>query len=72
MDAFGGEDAALVLFDWLATFTTSDEFERLGPAEKRVLWDLESTLESEIPSVVAPDYREVLAQARARIAAGEG
>lgn len=59
-------DEALVLFALVARLNGSDlAFE--DPAEQRVLWDLESALESALASVVANDYDERLSQSRDRV-----
>lgn len=61
-------DEALVLFDWLER---SGDF--LGPsafedqAEQRVLWDLESLLESKLNEHLATDYAHRLLEARRRV-----
>lgn len=60
-----GLDQALVLADWLARTSRSDQpaaFE--DQAEQRALWDLEAALESQLPEVFALDYKERLRYAR--------
>ena len=62
------DDQALVFFDWLSRFTESNAFDALPEHERRVLWDLEASLESTLPQVLAGDYQDALAAASARIA----
>ncbi len=61
------DDEALVLFEWLARNDDADSYRVEDQAELRVLWDLQAQLESALPGVLAPDYRELLAGARARV-----
>jgi len=65
-------DEAVVLFEWLARFNKEDKHEFVDQAEKRVLWDLEAMLESQLPEPIAGNYDEVLAAARARVRDAEG
>jgi hypothetical protein len=61
-------DQALVLFEWLARTGSADqpaEFE--DQAEQRVLWDLESALESVLTEPFREDYRSLVETARARL-----
>lgn len=61
-------DQALVLFEWLARTGAADQpaaFE--DQAEQRVLWDLESALESVLTEPLREDYRELVETARARL-----
>jgi hypothetical protein len=61
-------EQALVLFEWLARTGAGEQpavFE--DQAEQRVLWDLESALESVLTEPLREDYRELVAAARARI-----
>jgi hypothetical protein len=63
-------DCALVLFDWLATASDSDQLATFAdPAEQRALWYLEATLESLLAEPFASDYGEIVDQARARLMA---
>jgi len=61
------QDEALVLFEWVARFnkTRAPAFE--DQAEERVLWDLESRLESALVEPFRKDYADALASARARV-----
>jgi hypothetical protein len=67
---FGSADAVLVFFDWLARFNSSRDFEKLGTAERRVLWDLEATLEAIVAEAVSRDYKASVREARTRISYG--
>jgi len=60
-------DEALVLFEWVTRFnkTRSPAFD--DQAEERVLWDLESRLESALAEPFRKDYAAALAGARARV-----
>ena len=60
-------DEALVLFEWVSRFnkTRTPVFE--DQAEERVLWDLESRLESALVEPFRKDYAEALASARGRV-----
>lgn len=61
-------DEALVLLDWLAT---ENEIEKVAvePSVRQTLWSLEAVLESVVGAVVAGDYAQQVAQARARLTA---
>ncbi|KAB1864032.1 hypothetical protein [Microbacterium algeriense] len=56
-------DHALVLFEWLSSRDERD-FSSAHPAEQRVLWDLESQLETKLPMLFDPDYAERVDRAR--------
>ena len=58
-------DEALVFFDWLRRFnhTGTKSFE--DQAEQRVLWDIESMLESALVEPLDANYDILLATARA-------
>jgi hypothetical protein len=60
-------DEALVLFDWLARFNQSDKSTFEDTAEQRVLFDLESKLESSLALAFEPNYKGLLADARDRL-----
>ncbi len=59
-------DEALVLFEWLARFNAADH-EFADQAEQRVLWDLESMLESTLAAPLSPHYSALLSSARERV-----
>lgn len=56
-------DHALVLFEWLSSRDERD-FSSAHPAEQRVLWDLESQLETKLPMLFDADYAQQLDRAR--------
>jgi hypothetical protein len=61
-------DEALVLFDWLTRFNQAehpDLFE--AQAEQRALWNLEAILDKSLVELLAPNYKELLDEARARL-----
>jgi hypothetical protein len=58
---------ALVLFDWLSRL---DDGEALSPdrqAEQKVVWSLEGQLEKLLHEPLAPNYQEILDQARREV-----
>jgi hypothetical protein len=63
------KDEALVLFEWC----TSIDLSGCGPenesAEQRVLWKIESQLEKLLVEPFAPNYRELVENAKRRILA---
>ena len=64
-------DQALVLFEWLARTGASAQpapFE--DQAEQRLLWDLESALETVLTEPLRADYRALVEQARERLQDG--
>ncbi|BCW60266.1 MULTISPECIES: hypothetical protein [Micrococcaceae] len=62
------EDQALVLFDWLCHLNDGKAPVVTHQAEKRVLWDIQSDLESVLVAPFEANYTELLAQARYRVA----
>lgn len=61
-------DHAIVLFEWLArTSAAGLPVNFADQAEQRALWTLESDLEALLPEVLADDYRERVAEARASV-----
>jgi hypothetical protein len=58
---------ALVLVDWLIVFDDSDAAPPLDSAERRVLWRIEGRLHQLMGELFAPNYRELLENARARV-----
>ncbi|MEV7799258.1 hypothetical protein AB0O14_09230 [Microbacterium foliorum] len=58
---------ALVLYEWLARDKSS---QHASGAERRVLWDIEAQLESELPMLFDADYQDQVARARNDIEAG--
>lgn len=60
-------DEALLLFEWVSRFNKTRTLAFEDQAEERVLWDLESHLESTLVDPFGKDYADELARARARI-----
>jgi len=60
-------DEALVLLEWLSRFNRSEDRRFDHPAEQRVLWDMESMLESRLVAPFDPNYRDLLAIAREKV-----
>ena len=60
------QDEALVLFEWLSR-TSDEERHCEEQSEQTVLWTLENLLESVLVEPLMPDYRSLLAAARARV-----
>ena len=58
------EDQALIFFDWLVRVNQRGEVNVEDQAEERVLWDLESMLEKQLPVVLESDYDARLSAAR--------
>ncbi|WP_197429140.1 hypothetical protein [Microbacterium sp. CCH5-D1] len=54
---------ALVLFEWLAAANESDALV-VDEAQRRVLWDLESQLETKLVEPFLPGYRALVDEAR--------
>lgn len=66
------EDQALVFFEWLARVDEQGAFPIEDPAEEQVLWRLHAQLEKALSGPFKADYRELVAQARARVRASFG
>jgi hypothetical protein len=62
---------ALVLFEWLASLDASQIPLFAHPSEEKVLWKIEGQLESVLPEPFAPNYRELLTQARRAVESGK-
>ncbi len=58
---------ALVLFDFLARFNEHNDFLFEDPVERKVLWDIESTLEKSLIEPLRSDYRLLVKQAREEV-----
>lgn len=66
------EDEAVVLFEWLHRVNTQSQVQFTDQAERRVLWDLEASLESSNQGLFAGDYAERVKLARERVRDQEG
>ena len=62
---------ALVLFEWLANADALEPSVFQHPGEEKVLWKLEGQLESALTEPFAANYRDILAEARRSVEAGE-
>lgn len=60
-------DFALVLLALVARLNQSDDLVFEDQAEQRALWDLESLLESVLPTVVSVDFVSAVEAARSRL-----
>lgn len=60
-------DEALVLYDWLTRFNQEADSGCVDQAEQRVLFDLESMLETALVAPFQDDYAKLLAQARSKV-----
>jgi hypothetical protein len=61
-------EESLVLIDFLLRFRDDEQLSIAHPAEANVLWDLCALLESQVPELVDPAYRQKLDEARAAVA----
>lgn len=62
------KDEAIVLFEFLARFNDkADDAVFEDQAEQRVLWDIESTLETKLSEPFYPNYASIVQQARTNI-----
>jgi hypothetical protein len=58
---------ALLLFEWLATLDSRDAGLSQDSAEQKVLWNIEGQLERLLVEPLAPNYRELLEDARKKV-----
>ena len=58
---------ALVLIEFLLRFRDDENLSIAHPAEEQLLWDLAAMLESEVPELLHPKYKELLEEARNKI-----
>ncbi len=56
---------ALVLFEWVSRYNDAKDVQFEDQAEQRVLWDIETMLESKLVEPFEPGYHEIIARARA-------
>jgi hypothetical protein len=64
------EDAALVLFEYFTRFDETDDLSFRHPAEYLALQQLAAQMDKTTSAMFKPEYRQLLACARERIAAG--
>jgi len=55
---------AIVLMEFLLRFSDDDKLEIEHEAEKQILYNLCASLESEMPEILDPKYKELLEKAR--------
>ena len=60
-------DEALVLLEWLVRFNNRKDIVFDDQAEQRVLWDLESLLETALAEPFRPEYDQLVADVRERV-----
>ena len=60
------DDEALVLFEWLQTVGERDELFS-DQSEQRAVWDLTSSLESQVSVLFSAGYADSLELARSRV-----
>jgi hypothetical protein len=62
------KDEALVLFEFLARFNQTDYSEIFeDQAEQKTLWILEGQLEKQLMEPFAPNYKDIINEARNKI-----
>ena len=62
---------ALVLFEWMAKVEPMGTTVFQHPSEERVLWKLQGQLESTLQEPFAPNYAEIVAEARKAVESGQ-
>lgn len=62
---------ALVLLEWLANLDSLQTPPFSHPSEEKVLWKIEGQLESILAEPFAPNYKDLLSQARRTVDSGE-
>jgi len=58
------DDAALVLFEMLASKRIETQLPNVEPPERYALWSLEGSLEKVLVQPFSPDYKQLLNKAR--------
>ena len=64
------EDEALVLFEFFSRFDDTDRLEFVHPAEYLALQRISAQIDKTTAAMFKPEYRELLSEARERIAEG--
>lgn len=64
------QSEALVLIDFLIRYRDNDTIDKIEEAEQQMLWDLCAMLESQVPELLDPNYKELLEKAREVIISG--
>lgn len=62
---------ALTLIEFLLRFRDGEKLAIEHEAEEQILYDLCVMLESEVPELLDPKYKELLAEAREKIVKGD-
>ena len=60
-------DEALVFFEWLAGFDSDARAPADESAERKVLWKMEGQLEKSMVEPLAPNYRQLVEDAKMRV-----
>lgn len=60
-------DEALVLFDFLQRFSSTNKLSIEDQAEERALWNLTCVVERSLPQTFSPAYDQELKQAKDRL-----
>lgn len=61
------KDEALVLFEFLSSFSETGTLEIVDQAEERALWNLKCVLEKILVEPFYPDYLDIIKVARDRL-----
>ena len=61
------KDEALVLFERLAHLSETESLPAEDHAEEKVFWSIEAQVEKTLVEPFAPNYRQLLAEAKARL-----
>jgi len=62
------KNESLVLIDLLIRFREKEELVFEHESEKQIFYDLCAMLEFQVPELLSPKYRELLAEARSKVA----
>lgn len=62
---------ALVLVDFLIRYQDNETINKIEDAEQQLLWDMCAMLESKVPELLDPNYKELLEKARQIVTSGE-
>ena len=62
---------ALVLVDFLIRYRDNETIDKIEDAEQQLLWDMCAMLESQVPELLGPNYKELLEKAREIVSSGD-
>lgn len=62
---------ALVLVDFLIRYQDNETIAKIEDAEQQLLWDMCAMLESQVPELLDPNYKELLEKARKVVSSGD-